>query len=41
MMTKESIRKYYEAVDKAYGIQSEDGIRRYIQDMLTSEGGIF
>ena len=40
-ITKESIRNYYMAVDKAYGIHSEDGIRRYIQDMLTTEGGIF
>jgi uncharacterized phage-associated protein len=33
-LTKDSIREYYMAVDKTYGIGSEQGIRRYIQDML-------
>lgn len=33
-LTKDSIREYYVAVDKTYGIGSEEGIRRYIADML-------
>lgn len=41
IITKESIQSYYEAVDKVYGIHSEEGIKRYIQDMLVTEGGIF
>ena len=33
-LTKESIKAYYVAVDKEYGIASEDGLRKYIQVML-------
>lgn len=36
LITKESIKSYYEAVNKEYGIDSEDGLNRYIQDMLIS-----
>lgn len=35
-ITKESIKSYYEAVNKEYGIDSESGLNRYIQDMLLS-----
>lgn len=35
-ITKESIKSYYEAVHKEYGINSETGLNRYIQDMLLS-----
>lgn len=35
LLTKDSIMKYYETVNKKYGITSEDGIRDYIHDMLT------
>ncbi len=31
---KYKIKKYYEEVGKKYGINSEDGLRRYIQDMM-------
>lgn len=34
-LSKESIRFYYEAVDKKYGIASENGLRKYIRDMFT------
>lgn len=34
LITKESIRLYYETVDKEYGIETENGIRQYIQDRL-------
>lgn len=34
LITKESIRLYYETVDKEYGIETENGIRQYIQDCL-------
>lgn len=33
-LTKDSIKKYYTAVHERYGIDSEDGLRRYIHDML-------
>jgi uncharacterized phage-associated protein len=33
-LTKESIKLYYVSVDKKYGIATEDGLKKYIQDML-------
>lgn len=35
-LTKESIREYYEAVDKTYGIGSEEGLKKYINDMFSN-----
>ena len=34
MLTKDSIQKYYETVDMKYGIETEQGLMNYIQDML-------
>ncbi len=34
LLPKERIRKYYIAVNRKYGIDTEDGLRRYIHDML-------
>lgn len=34
VMEKDDIRIYYEAVNKKYGVSGEEGIRKYIQDML-------
>ncbi|MEH2958581.1 type II toxin-antitoxin system antitoxin SocA domain-containing protein [Candidatus Merdisoma sp. JLR.KK006] len=34
MLGKDDIRIYYEAVNKKYGVSTEEGIRKYIQDML-------
>lgn len=34
IMEKDDIRSYYEAVNKKYGVSREEGIRKYIQDML-------
>lgn len=34
IMEKDDIRAYYEAVNKKYGVAREEGIRKYIQDML-------
>ena len=34
IMEKDDIRAYYEAVNKKYGVSGEEGIRKYIQDML-------
>lgn len=33
-LPKEHIMKYYIAVNKKYGIDTEDGLRIYIRDML-------
>lgn len=34
ILSKDNIREYFESVDKRYGIDSEEGIRDYIHDML-------
>lgn len=34
LVSKDSIRIYYENVDKIYGLGSEDGVREYIRHML-------
>lgn len=34
ILTKESIRSYYESVNKEYDISSEEGLNQYIQDRL-------
>lgn len=34
ILPKEQIKKYYTAVNEKYGIDREDGLRSYIQDML-------
>lgn len=34
LLSKERIMKYYIAVNKKYGIDTEDGLRTYIRDML-------
>lgn len=34
IMEKDDIRAYYVAVNKKYGVAREEGIRKYIQDML-------
>ncbi len=34
LLPKERIRKYYIAVNRKYGIDTEDGLRTYIRDML-------
>lgn len=36
-LSKESMKTYYESVNKKYNISSEDGLRKYIQDMLGAE----
>jgi uncharacterized phage-associated protein len=33
-LPKESIKAYYVSVDKKYGIATEDGLKKYIQDMF-------
>lgn len=33
-LSKESIKTYYELVNKKYNISSEDGLKKYIRDML-------
>lgn len=33
-LTKDSMKSYYEAINQKYGIDSEDGLNQYIQDML-------
>ncbi len=37
ILTKESIRKYYEAMNVKYGLDSEEGVGAYIRDMLREE----
>lgn len=34
LLSKESIKEYFEKVNRQYGIDSEDGINQYIQDIL-------
>lgn len=34
LLPKERIMKYYIAVNRKYGIDTEDGLRTYIRDML-------
>lgn len=34
LLTKDSIMKYYELVNQRYGIDTEEGLRAYIRDML-------
>ncbi|MGN0170915.1 MAG: Panacea domain-containing protein [Lachnospiraceae bacterium] len=36
VVTKESIKEYYMAVDKKYGLSTKEGIMRYIRDILKS-----
>lgn len=35
LISKESIKAYYEKVNREYGIDSEDGLRQYIHDILS------
>lgn len=35
-ISKESIKVYYEKVNREYGIDSEEGMRQYIHEILTS-----
>ncbi len=34
LVSKDSIRKYYESVNEVYGVGSEEGVREYIRHML-------
>ena len=34
LLSKERIMKYYEAINRQYGIGTEEGIKTYIRDML-------
>ena len=34
ILQKERIRKYYEAINRKYGIGTEEGLKMYINDML-------
>lgn len=34
LVSKDSIRKYYESVNEVYGVESEEGVREYIRHML-------
>ena len=34
LVSKDSIRKYYESVNEVYGVGTEDGVREYIRHML-------